>query len=141
MKNSLIIICLTALMFIAAGCEKEEFARSAQFGKIYCIPSNPQVGDTVTLKVEVPDAGNRIYHADYTWSCSGQFSQKTVRVTAPDNSKTIKDAPTFKWVFTKSGNYTVTMSARFKFSMADENGSMIGGSSASGSIKISPKSN
>lgn len=138
MKKSLIGIFLTALLFVAAGCEKEEFARSASYGKIYCVPSNPKVGDTVTFKVEVPDAGNRIYHADYTWSCSGQFSQKTVRVTAPDNSKTITDAPTFKWVFNKKGTYTVTMSARFKFSMADTNGSMIGGASASGSIKIEP---
>ncbi|MGX8689486.1 MAG: PKD domain-containing protein [Bacteroidaceae bacterium] len=135
MRKSLFIIAFVALFLSVVSCEKEEFARPATYGKIYCSPSNPKVGDTVTLIVEVPDAGNRIYHADYTWKCKDQFSQ-TVRVTAPDNSKTITEAPSFKWVFKKSGSYSVTMSAKFKFSMADENGSMIGVGGASGTIKI-----
>ena len=129
---------LTALLLAVAGCEEEEFARPAVFGKIYCTPSDPKVGDTVTFTVEMPDAGNRIYHADYTWKCKDSFNEE-VRVTAPNGSKTIKTAPTFKWVFRDFGTFTVTMSARFKYSMSDENGAMIGGASASGSVKVKSK--
>ncbi|MBR4811085.1 MAG: hypothetical protein IK039_04920 [Bacteroidaceae bacterium] len=138
MKRSLLLMALMALLLIVAGCTKMEYARPAVYGKIYCTNSNPQVGDTVILKVEVPDAGNRIYHADYYWRCGDQFSQ-TVRKTAPDNSKTITEAPTLKWVFQKSGSFTVTMNAKFKFSMTDANGALLGGASASGTIRINPK--
>ena len=134
MKIRLFFISMVALLFIAAGCRKVEYAYPAVYGKIYCTNADPKVGDTVILKVEVPYAGNRIYHADYTWNSSGEFKQ-TVRVTA-DNSKNLDETPTFKWVFKKAGSYTVTLSARFKYSMADEGGSMIGGASASGTIRI-----
>jgi hypothetical protein len=138
MKRSLLLMALMALLLVMAGCIREkEYARPAVYGKIYCTNSNPRVGDTVILKVEVPDAGNRIYHADYYWKCGDQFKQ-TVRKTAPDNSKTITEAPTFKWVFKKSGSFTVTMNAKFNFSMTDANGALIGGASASGTIKINP---
>ena len=138
MKRIILAFALSALLFALAGCEKEEFASPAVFGKIYCTPSDPKVGDTVTFTVEMPYAGNRIYHADYTWKCKDFFKEE-VRVTAPDGSKTIKTAPTFKWVFRDFGTFTVTMSARFKYSMSDENGAMIGGASASGSVKVRSK--
>lgn len=139
MKRIFWAFALSALLLAVAGCEEEEFARPAVFGDIYCTPSEPKIGDTVTFTVVMHDPGNRIYHADYVWSCNGNFSKEEVRVTAPDGSKTIKAAPTFKWVFRKFGTFTVTMSARFKYSMADENGAMIGGASASGSVKVKSK--
>ncbi len=141
MKKLFFALSMTALLLMAAGCEKEEFARPAVYGKISCHPNPARAGDTVTLTVEVLDPGNRIYHADYVWKCSsskkdGGFDREEIRVTAPNGSKTIKAAPTFKCVFTSPGTYNVTMSARLKFSMGDVNGAMIGGASASGSIKV-----
>ena len=140
MKRSLLLMALMALLLIMAGCIREkEYARPAVYGKIYCEPANPKVGDTVDLAVEVYDAGNRIYHADYTWKISGEGS-KTVAVTAPDKSKTITDQPKWeKYVFQSSGGKNITLSVKFKYSMADENGAMVGTAGASGSVNVKLK--
>ena len=141
MKRSLLLMALMAIVLIMAGCIREkEYARPAVYGRVYSIPANPKVGDTVTLAVEVQDAGNRIYHADYTWKIPGELNKgagsysEVVHVTAPDNSKTITAQPTLKYVFKYSGGKNITLSARFKYSMADENGAMQGTASASGSV-------
>ena len=137
MKRSLLLMALMALLLIMAGCIREkEYARPAVYGKIYCEPANPKKGDTVVLAVEVYDAGNRIYHADYTWKIADEKFSRTVAVTAPDNSKTITDQPKLKYVFQSSGGKNITLSVKFKYSMADENGAMVGTAGASGSVNV-----
>ena len=81
------------------------------------------------MTAQVLDPGNRIYHADYYWSCSEFGGTKEVRKTAPDNSKTITEAPTYKFTFTEAGTFSVSMSARFKLSMATEQGALFGSAS------------
>ncbi len=144
MNRLTLILSLAVLLLTATGCEKEEYARYASYGNIVYVPSVARVGDTVTFKVEVLDAGNRIYHADYLWSCKNNLNgekvfNEEVRVTAPDGSRTITKIPTFKWVFTSPGSYTITMSAYFKYSMQDENGQMRSGNSASRRFEVKAK--
>lgn len=140
MKRSLLLMALMAIVLIMAGCIREkEYARPAVYGRVYSIPANPKVGDTVTLAVEVQDAGNRIYHADYTWKINDEKFSKTVAVTAPDHSKTITDQPKIKYAFKYFGGKNITLSVRFKYSMADENGAMVGTAGASGSVNVKLK--
>lgn len=128
MKRELLIIALAAISMMTAlvSCEKEEFAEPPEYGKLYCRNSNPKVGDTVILAVQVINPGNRIYHADYSWKCNGMHAEKifnkTQKVTAPDGSKTIEEEPSFSWVFTEAGYYEVSMTASFKISMATKSG-------------------
>ena len=138
MKRFCLALSFALLLLFTFGCEKKEYAQWATYGKIVCNKAAPRVGDTITFTVEVLDPGNRIYHADYMWICRDQFSEE-VRVTAPDGTKSITKAPTFKWVFKSAGTYTITMNARFKFSMPDEDGAMMGGASATGSVRIREK--
>jgi signal peptidase I len=138
MNRLIRIVSLAVLLFAAAGCEKEEFARYASYGRIVCTPTAPKVGDTVTFKVEVLDAGNRIYHADYIWKINGEYYDE-VRITVRDNAKTIKEIPTIKWVPTQEGTFNISMSAYFKYSMMDENGQMRSANSAKGSVKVRAK--
>jgi len=126
MKRNLFILLIAAMALVAWGCEKEEFASPAVYGKITFSPAKPYVGDTVIMTVQVLDAGNRIYHADYTWKCGSVFSGQVVKVTAPDGSKTITAPPTFKYVFRESGSFDVSMNAKFKYSMSDVNGALYG---------------
>ena len=133
-------MALMALLLMMAGCIREkEYASPAVYGKIYCLTSNPKVGDTVELAVEVYDPGNRIYHADYTWKINDEKFSKTVAVTAPDHSKTITDQPKIKYAFKYSGGKNITLSVKFKYSMADENGAMVGTAGASGSVNVKLK--
>lgn len=125
MKRGFLLIAMAAVLCVAMGCEKEEYARTASLGTIRFSPSNPVVGDTVTMTVEVLDPGHRIFHADYFWSIRN-VKNDTVKVTAPDGSKTITAPPTYKYVFKKDGSFSVNMSAKFKFSMATEQGSLFG---------------
>ena len=130
MKRNLLVVAMAAILFMAAGCKKEEFASPAVYGKITFSPANPYVGDTVIMTAEVEDAGHRIYHADYTWKCGSVFSGQLVKVTAPDGSKTITAPPTFKYVFKQAGDFEVTMSAKFKYSMSDASGALFGSASS-----------
>ena len=138
MNRLTLILSLAVLLLTATGCEKEEYARYAIYGNIVPSPSAPRVGDTVTLKVEVLDAGHRIYHADYYWYINGEYYDE-VRVTARNNAKTITEIPTIKWVPTKDGYINISMSAYFKYSMPDENGQMRSSNSAKSTIKVRPK--
>jgi hypothetical protein len=82
------------------------------------------------MTAQVLDPGHRIYHADYTWKCSKfENGYKIVRKTAPDNSKTITEAPSCKFTFTEAGTFSVSMSASFKFSMTTEGGALFGSAS------------
>lgn len=128
MKKYYFLICMTTLLLATAGCEKEEYARDAVYGKVTFAPAEPYVGDTVVMTVEVVDAGNRIFHADYNWKCNSVFSDE-VRVTAPDGSKTITAPPTYTYVFQTSGTFNVSMNARFKFSMMTKEGTLFGSAS------------
>lgn len=116
-----LVFAVLTLATLFVSCKKEEYAEPPVYGKVYCRTPNPKAGDTVILAVEVIDPGKWIYHADYTWRCNGLFKQ-TVKITAPDNSKTIVEEPTFKWVFPNKGNYEVTMSAAVKISMPTASG-------------------
>lgn len=138
MNRLKLIISAAVLLLTVTGCEKEEFARYASYGRIVCSKSAPRVGDTLTLKVEVLDAGNRIYHADYIWKINGKYYDE-VRVTARNNAKTITEIPSIKWVPTKDGTFNISMSAYFKYSMADEYGQMRDGNSAEGSVRVRAK--
>ncbi len=131
MKKSLILIAMAALMLMVTGCRKdEEYAYPAVYGNIVFSPSNPKVGQEVTMTAQVLDPGHRIYHADYTWKCSEfENGYKIVRKTAPDNSKTITEAPSCKFTFTEAGTFSVSMSASFKFSMTTEGGALFGSAS------------
>ena len=128
MKKYLFLICITTLLFATAGCEKEEYAKDAVYGKVLFSPAEPYVGDTVVMTVEVLDPGHRIFHADYSWNCSTVFSDE-VRVTAPDGSKTITASPTYTYVFQTAGTFNVTMNAKFKFSMMTKEGTLFGSAS------------
>lgn len=126
MNRFCLMTAMAAALLLTAGCrEEEEYARSASYGAVRVSPSSPYVGDTVTMTVEVLDAGHRIFHADYYWNIKPEIVD-TVKVTAPNGSKTIVKAPTYKHVFTKAGNYSVNMSAKLKFSMATEQGTLFG---------------
>ncbi len=138
MNRLTFILSLAVLLLTVAGCEKEEYGRYAIYGNIVPFPSAPRVGDTVTLKVEVLDAGHRIYHADYIWKIDGEYYDE-VRVTARNNEKTIKEIPTIKWVPTRDGKINISMSAYFKYSMPDENGQMRSGNSAKGTVGVRRK--
>ena len=138
MNRLTLILSLAVLLLTVTGCEKEEYGHYAIYGNIVSSPSAPWVGDTVTLKVEVLDAGHRIYHADYIWKIDGAYYDE-VRVTARNNEKTITEIPTIKWVPTKDGYINISMSAYFKYSMPDENGQMRSSNSAKGTIKVRPK--
>ena len=61
------LIALAALLFIAVGCEKEEYAEPPVYGKIYCDKEHPVVGDTVKLYVKIDKQGKRINSAEYRW--------------------------------------------------------------------------
>lgn len=123
------MISMIALMLMVTGCRKdEEYARPAVYGRIICTPTYPSAGQKVKLTVQVKDAGHRIFHADYKWKGGGISDE--VSVTAPDGSKTITDPPTYEYVFMKSGTYTISMSASFKYSMTTEGGTLFGGASA-----------
>ena len=138
MNRLTLILSLAVLLLTVTGCEKEEYGHYAIYGNIVHFPSAPKVGDTVTFKVEVLDAGNRIYHADYIWKINNDYYDE-VRVTARNNEKTITEIPTIKWVPTKDGYFNISMSAYFKYSMPDENGQMRSGNSAKGSVTVRPK--
>ena len=102
MKKSMILIAMVALMLMVEGCRKEEeYAYPAVYGNIVFSPSRPKVGQEVTMTVQVLDPGHRIYHADYTWNCS-EF---------------------------ENGSFSVSMSAKFKFSMMTEGGALFGSAS------------
>lgn len=137
MKKGLLLIALTAFMLLAAGCEKEEFANSPVYGKVYCKTPNPKVGQEVILTVEVKEPGNRINSAEYRWKCSAIFDTR-VKVIRESGANSIPDAPEFTAVFNSSGTYTVNLSASFKYTMGDRNTSMIGSASASGKVTINP---
>ena len=131
MKKSMILIAMVALMLMVEGCRKEEeYAYPAVYGNIVFSPSRPKVGQEVTMTVQVLDPGHRIYHADYTWNCSEfENGYQMIRKTAPDNSKTITEAPSCKFKFTEAGTFSVSMSAKFKFSMMTEGGALFGSAS------------
>ena len=132
MKKSMILIAMAVLMLMVTGCSKEEeYAYPAVYGNITYTPNRPRVGQEVTMTVQVLDPGYRIYHADYTWKCSEfENGYQMVRKTAPDNSKTITEAPSFKFKFTKAGTFNVSMSAQFKYSMMTEGGALFGSASS-----------
>ena len=137
MKKGMLLIALTAFMLLAAGCEKEEFACSPVYGRIYCKTSNPKVGQEVVLTVEVNEPGNRINSAEYRWKCNNVFD-KRVKVIRESGENSVPDAPELTVVFNESGTYTINLSASFKYSMGDKNTSMIGSASATGRITINP---
>ena len=131
MKKSMILIAMAVLTLMVTGCRKdEEFAYPAVYGNIVFSPSNPKVGQEVTMTAQVLDPGHRIFHADYRWKCSAfPNGYQEVRKTAPDNSKTITEAPSCKFTFTEPGTFSVSMSASFKFSMTTEGGALFGSAS------------
>lgn len=139
MKKVLTLLAMTALLIMAAGCEKEEFAEPPVYGKIYCTTAHPKVGDTVTLKIEIVHPGNRLNSAEYRWKIkegSTWVGEKTVKVLRQSGKKSITAAPTIDWVFKESGKYNITMTAYFSYTMGDVNSVMKGNGAASGQVQI-----
>lgn len=138
MRKGLLLMALTAFMLLAAGCEKEEFANSPVYGKIYCKTAHPKVGQEVVLSVEVKEPGNRINSATYRWKSPGFDKEYRYNVIRKSGENSIPDAPEVKVKFTASGTYTVNLDASFNYSMGDRNTSMRGSASATGKITINP---
>lgn len=125
---------MTVAMFALTGCEEEEYGYAPKYGKIYCVTPNPTVGDTLELSVELKDKGNRCYKAEYTWKGDDGNFYKTVTMLDP-----LLQAPTVKFVPTRSGTINFTLNAKFRLSMPSEGGQVYDFANSSGSIKVSPK--
>ncbi len=137
------LLTLTACLLSLYGCQKEEFAEAPVYGKIYCSSPHPEVGDTVTVLVEVLDAGNRLNSAEYRWKIRSPFTtyNKTVKTMRKAGQKSITEVPSFEWVFREDGKHRLELTAKFSYSMGDANSVMRGYSTARGEIEVYPKSN
>lgn len=139
MKRINLTLALTALLFMFAGCKKEEYAYPPVYGKIYCKTPNPKVGQPVVLTVEIKEPGNRINNAVYRWKIRGNddFDRQS-SARRESGASSIPDAPELTCTFPTNGTYNITMTASFSYTMGDVNTSMKGFASASGSVKINP---
>jgi len=134
-RKTLCAVLVAAIAMIGlAACEKEEYGYAPTYGKIYCVNSNPVVGDTLELAVEIKDPGNRCYKAEYVWKGDNGDFYKTVTMLDP-----LLDCPRVKFVPTHSGTISFTMNASFKLSMPSVNGQIAAFANTSGSIKVNPK--
>ncbi len=136
------LIALAALMLVAVGCEKEEYAEPPVYGKIYCDKEHPVVGDTVKLYVKIDKQGNRINSAEYRWRIRNDAgtSEYSQRVFRNSGQKSLTAQPTLTWVVNDwcDNNY-ITLTATFSYTMGDVNSVMKGSAYASGTIKTFPK--
>lgn len=135
------LIALVALLLIAVGCEKEEYAEPPVYGKIYCDKEHPVVGDTVKLYVKIDKQGNRINSAEYRWKIrndagTSEFSQRVFRNSG---QKSLTAQPTLTWVVKDWGDNYITLTATFSYTMGDVNSVMKGSAYVSGTIKTYSK--
>jgi hypothetical protein len=135
MKKSMILIAMAALMLMVTGCRKEEYASPAAYGKVFCDMSHPKVGDEVLLKAEVADWGDCINSATYTWTIKkkpdGPTKTITNKVYRQSGDKSLYEIPcSDPWIPTAAGQYTISMSAEFRYTLGDANSVMFGTASA-----------
>ena len=135
MKKSIIKIAVMALFIMMAGCKKDEYASPAVYGKVFCDMSHPKVGDDVYLKAEVADWGDCINSATYTWTIKkkpdGPTKTITNKVYRQSGDKSLYEVPcSDKWIPTEAGQYTISMSAEFRYTLGDVNSVMYGAANA-----------
>ncbi len=135
MKKSMILIAMAALMLMVTGCRKEEYASPAVYGKVFCDMSHPIVGDSVFLKAEVADWGDCINSATYTWTIKkkpdGPTKTITNKVYRQSGDKSLYEIPcSDPWIPTAAGQYTISMSAEFRYTLGDANSVMHGSARA-----------
>ena len=132
------VLALAALT--AVSCEEEEYGYAPVYASIECRTPDPQVGDTCILALKVEKPGNYYYRTELTWKGSGgvflmpdmprdlcqeiyinDSSTPSARIKYVDPESYI---PTVKWVPTRAGTYTFSVSGTMSLSMADDKGAL-----------------